>query len=243
MNKNRRKMPRWTRLTRSVMQSTRLWPDATENTAPQAGRPPPAGSRERTNAMQIKLIEIYDTDADHEVGGQDLPYLVTASYEGEYQPVADLIDADESLAAFNIQPAASRLARPGHVEFCTFASDDIIHKFFGAPLPLSRDEEDAQRYWQSAYVRTVGELRATLAGLPDDFPLIHTGHDASGDSKNRLGVHVTTNEWAWTTAEHPEYGRHSGWAMRISGFDLYNWNQIVSGSWKDLQLADVNGSR
>ncbi|MDD1493990.1 hypothetical protein DF016_10405 [Burkholderia stagnalis] len=191
------------------------------------------------NSSPLKLIEIYDTDADHEVGGQDLPYLVTASYEGGYESAADLIHAEKSLVAFNVQPAVSRCALPGHIEFCTFESRKIIYRFFGVPRPLSPDEELARRYWQSTYARTVGELRAALADLPDDFPLIHTGYDECRDVKNRLGVHVTTNTWEWTTDEHPDYGRHGGWAMRIGALDLYDWNQIVCGSWKNKRHPDI----
>jgi hypothetical protein len=43
----------------------------------------------------LKLVEIHDTDDDHETGGQDLPYLVTASYEGDFQVAKDLIRADQ----------------------------------------------------------------------------------------------------------------------------------------------------
>ncbi|MEX3960238.1 hypothetical protein [Trinickia sp. EG282A] len=191
------------------------------------------------NPSPIKLIEIYDTDADHEVGGQDLPYLVTASYEGDYRAAADLIRGDKSLVAFNVQPAVERCKLPGHLEFCTFESRASIYRFFGVPRPLSQEQELARRYWQSTYARTVGELRAALANLPDDFPLIHTGYDEHREAKNRLGVHVTTNEWEWTTPEHPAYGRYSGWAMRIGVVDLYHWNHIASGSWTDKRHADI----
>ncbi|WP_143055727.1 hypothetical protein [Paraburkholderia hospita] len=80
-------------------------------------------------------------NTDHEVGGQDLPYLVTASYEGDYQSVADFISAESSLVAFNVRPAISRRPLPAHVEFCTFESRDIIYRFFDVPRPPSPDEE------------------------------------------------------------------------------------------------------
>ncbi|UNK03914.1 hypothetical protein MMB19_29080 (plasmid) [Ralstonia insidiosa] len=147
-----------------------------------------------TGSSLLKLIEIYDTDADDEVGGQDLPYLVTASYDGDYQAAVDLIRGDKSLVAFNVQPAVERCKLPGHVEFSTFESLDTIYRFFGGPRPLSPDQELSRRYWQSTYARTVGELRAALANFPDDFPLIHTGHDGQREAMNRLGVHVTTND-------------------------------------------------
>lgn len=192
-----------------------------------------------TSSSLLKLIEIYDTDADDEVGGQDLPYLVTASYDGDYQAAVDLIRGDKSLVAFNVQPAVERCKLPGHVEFSTFESLDTIYRFFGGPRQLSPDQELSRRYWQSTYARTVGELRAALANLPDDFPLIHTGHDGQGEAMNRLGVHVRTNEWEWTTPEHPAYGRYSGWAMRINAVDLFEWNQIASGLWTNKRHADI----
>lgn len=96
----------------------------------------------------LQLVEIHDTDDDHEVGGQDLPYLVTAVYRGEYQSAAALIQADEALNAFNIQAAESRFKLPGHVEFCTFEYREI-YRFFGLPRPMSPERELARRYWQS----------------------------------------------------------------------------------------------
>lgn len=137
------------------------------------------------NSLSFKLVEIHDTDDDDVVGGQDLPYLVTASYEGSYQTAVDMIHADKSLDAFNVQPAQSRCKLPFHIEFCTFDSR-AIHTFFGVPRPLSPEQELADRYWRSAYARTVGELRAALADLPDEFPLIHSGYDS--DLKgNKIG--------------------------------------------------------
>ena len=193
-----------------------------------------------TGSSLLKLIEIYDTDADDEVGGQDLPYLVTASYDGDYQAAVDLIRGDKSLVAFNVQPAVERCKLPGHVEFSTFESLDTIYRFFGGPRPLSPDQELSRRYWQSTYARTVGELRAALANFPDDFPLIHTGHAGQREAMTRLGVHVTTNEWEWTTPQHPAYGRYSGWAMRINAVDLFEWNQIESGLWTNKRHADID---
>jgi hypothetical protein len=64
-----------------------------------------------------KLVEIHATDDDHETGGQDLPYLVTASYAGDFQVAKDLIRADSSLNAFNIEPATSRCNQPSHIQF------------------------------------------------------------------------------------------------------------------------------
>lgn len=78
----------------------------------------------------LKLIEIHDTDDDHETGEQDLPYLVTASYIGDFQVAKDLIRADRSLNAFNIEPASSRCNQPSHIQFYTFEFDSTITKFF-----------------------------------------------------------------------------------------------------------------
>lgn len=191
------------------------------------------------NRPALTLIEIHDTDDDHEVGGQDLPYLVTARYEGDYQAVIDLIYADKALSAFNVQPAEERCKLPGHVEFCTF-EHRAIYRFFGIPRPLTPEQELARLYWQSTYARTVGELREALAGLPADFPLIHTGYDENREARNRLGVHVTTNTWDWTTPEHPSYGRHGGWAMRIGELDLDAWRQIEGGTWTDKRYDDIH---
>ncbi|AQH06217.1 hypothetical protein A9R05_45350 (plasmid) [Burkholderia sp. KK1] len=186
----------------------------------------------------LQLVEIHDTDDDHEVGGQDLPYLVTAVYRGEYPSAAALIQADEALNAFNIQAAESRFKLPGHVEFCTFEYREI-YRFFGVPRPMSPERELARRYWQSTYARTVGELRAAFADLPDDFPLIHTGHDDRREATNRLGVHVTTNTWEWTAPERAEYGRYAGWAMRVGQLANDDWKQVASGTWKDKRYNDI----
>lgn len=99
---------------------------------------------------RLELIEIYDLDDDHEVGGQDLPYLVTASYEGSYQAAADLIYRDESLVAHNVRPAARRSNLPAHVEFRTFESRSTIYRFFGVPQPQSPNEELALGHWVKA---------------------------------------------------------------------------------------------
>ncbi|WP_081712907.1 hypothetical protein [Burkholderia sp. AU4i] len=191
------------------------------------------------NSLSFKLVEIHDTDDDDVVGGQDLPYLVTASYEGSYQTAVDMIHADKSLDAFNVQPAQSRCKLPFHIEFCTFDSR-AIHTFFGVPRPLSPEQELADRYWRSAYARTVGELRAALADLPDEFPLIHSGYDSDlKGNKNRLGVHVNTGEWKWTTPDCPDYSRHPRWALRITSFDPCIWKQIEAGAWRDKRYSDI----
>ena len=78
----------------------------------------------------LQLVEIHDTDDDHETGGQDLPYLVTASYEGDFQVAEDLIRTERSLNAFNIEPASRRCNRPSHVQFYTFEFESTINKFF-----------------------------------------------------------------------------------------------------------------
>ena len=189
--------------------------------------------------VMFTLVEIHDTDDDHEVGGQDLPYLVTAKYDGDYRSAADAIHQHKELAAFNVQPAVERTTSPGHIEFCTFESTSTIYKFFGVAEPLSTEEKLSKQFWQSTYARTVGELRAALEGYPDDFPLIHTGYDDNLASKNRLGVHVKTNTWIWTTSEQPNYGHHGGWAMPISNFDTSEWNEIVAGSWKNKKYDDI----
>ncbi|MGY6258864.1 hypothetical protein ACXIVK_36055 [Paraburkholderia caledonica] len=97
----------------------------------------------------------------------------------------------------------------------------------------------ARRYWQSTYARTVGELRAALADLPDDFPLIHTGHDDRRQATNRLGVHVTTNTWEWVVPDGAAYGGYEGWAMRIGELANAEWNQIATGTWKDKRYIDI----
>ncbi|KMY85128.1 hypothetical protein BUMB_02472 [Candidatus Paraburkholderia calva] len=62
-------------------------------------------SRRPMHTSPLQLVETHDTDDDHEVGWQDLPYLVTASYDGDYQVAVELIRADGALNAFNVQPA------------------------------------------------------------------------------------------------------------------------------------------
>ncbi len=78
-----------------------------------------------------------------------------------------------------------------------------------------------------------------LADLPDNFPLIHTGYNERREAQNRLGVHVTTNTWAWATSAHANYGRYEGWAMRIGMLAIDDWNQIAGGTWKDKQYSDI----
>lgn len=117
------------------------------------------------NPPSLKLVEIYDTDADHEVGGQDLPYLVTASYDGDYQPVADFISNESSLVAFNVRPAISRRSLPAHVEFCTFESRDIICRFFNVPRsPSPLDGCNKRDFFCNSFYRTecFGEVRTNF---------------------------------------------------------------------------------
>jgi hypothetical protein len=77
----------------------------------------------------LLLLEIHDTDNDHDVGGQDLPFIVSVKFTGNLFEAQGLIEQDADLGAFNIQPARRK---PGqnHIEFLTFAFEAQINKFF-----------------------------------------------------------------------------------------------------------------
>jgi hypothetical protein len=177
---------------------------------------------------QFELIEIHDMDDDHEVGGQDLPLKVTLRYVGDYRAAEARICASAVLGAFNVQPG-ERHSAPNHIEFLTFEGRAVF-AFLGLQRPLTPREEIANRYWRSVYAKTVGELRAAIADLPDDFPLIHTGTDTERKERyNRLGVRVHVNEWCWHVPERQQYGR-ADYAMRIDALGSHDWECVVKGT-------------
>ncbi len=178
--------------------------------------------------LQFALIEVHNTDDDHEVGGQDSPYIVTMRYSGPYDAAAVQISDAQDLGAFNVRPGARKPA-PDHIEFLTFERKQIF-AFLGVRPPPTEGEEIASRYCRNVFARTVGDLRAATADLPDDFPLIHTGSECNG-KYNRLGVHVVVNEWVWHTPERQEYDWGSpAYALRLMVLDAPMWNRVVNGT-------------
>lgn len=94
-----------------------------------------------TSTLLFELVEIHDTDDDHEVGGQDLPYLVTASFSsGSLEDATQHIATEPYLNAFNIR-AAQRCLGANRIEFLTFESFPLAGLFHPeTPFPLPPDE-------------------------------------------------------------------------------------------------------
>lgn len=190
--------------------------------------------------MELKLESIRDLDDDHVVGGQDLPNEVTVKVvEGTVEEALEALDSSafSNLGLFNLAPGGE----PGTVSFFTFAFEKDILRRFGIEPEKKPHEKAFDRYYRSKYVRTVGELMAAIADLPDDFPLVQTSRriDSRGEvtSFNCRGVHATCHDW---TAEGPgESGCHSRWSLRLCGFDPSDWDKIVSGNWKDVGPGTV----
>lgn len=189
--------------------------------------------------MQFTLVEIHDTDKDHEVGGQDLPNLVTVKVEGGSVEDAMVSEFLNKLEPFNIQPGA-RHKLPGYLEFQTFCFDADICQHFGVPLQKSKADEDFERLFKSVYVRTAGELKAAIADLPDDLPLVHTPLRSNGEHlANRQGLHVRTGEWAFTGPGLPAWSDNAQWSLRIGALDQSNWARVMDGKWKNVTAKDL----
>lgn len=191
--------------------------------------------------MRFILVDIHDTDEDHEVGGQDLPYLVTVKVEDG--SVEEVLQGSffGPLMPFNIRPGV-RHNKPGNVEFLTFAFEDEIRVYFGSPRPKSRAEQEDDRFFRIAYVMTVGDLKAAIKDLPDDFPIIHNAkdYDRKGfESSNRLGLKVVASEWRFTGPGLPIEGcLNPRWSLRIDKPDNDVWVRVMNGSWRNLTTAD-----
>lgn len=183
--------------------------------------------------MKLTLVDIHDLDDDHEVGGQDVPYRVRVKVEGA--TVEEAVSACTSvklgplniLGPFNIQ-ACTAPELEGHIEFLSFAGRSEIEEFFGAPK--SAEQLERELFSRSAYIRNVGELRAALAGLPDDFPLIHTY-----EYTNRHGLHLSAGLWCFTRPDGngSEY-RDPVWSLRIGEVAPHHWEKITAGTWLDV---------
>lgn len=189
--------------------------------------------------MKFTLVDIYDIDKDHEVGGQDLPFRVTVKVEGGRAEEAVKSDFFKKLEPFNIQPSI-RNHRSDHVEFLTFAFDTDIRKHFGVPLPKSKEDEDFERFYRSSYAKTVGELKAAIADLPDEFPLVYTPITLPGEHlPNHQGLKIHTGEWAFTGPGLPTWSGTAKWSLRIGGFDHSDWSKVMDGSWRNVTAADI----
>ncbi|ALN21815.1 hypothetical protein [Ectopseudomonas mendocina] len=181
--------------------------------------------------MKLILVDIHDLDDDHELGGQDLPNRVRVKVEGATveEAVGACMSVNDGqlndLGAFNVQACA----QPGHdgqLEFLSFAGRREIEEYFGAPK--SPEQLQRERFWRSAYIRNVGELRAALAGLPDDFPLIHTA-----EYTNREGLHLSAAQWCFSRADGSAVHHDPVWSLRIGDVSPSHWEKIVAGTWRD----------
>jgi len=187
------------------------------------------------DAMDLKLERIRDLDDDHEFGGQDLPFEVTVRVlDGNVDEARSVLNSAEynSLGLFNL----ARGEKQGTVTFLSFAFEADIQRCFGIEPNETQWKRDFEKYHRSKYVRTVGELRAAIADLPDDFPLVQTSQkiDSRGGviSYNGRGVHAVCGDWI---AEGPgESGDDTKWSLRLSGFDPADWGRILAGTWKDV---------
>lgn len=169
--------------------------------------------------MRLTLLEIHDTDDDHVVGGQDLPFLVTDKVEGASVTQALESSLFDGLMPFNIRPS-TRLGLAGHIEFLTFAFESKIKECFGIQSEKTQADINSERFYRRIYVRTVGELKAAIDDLPDDFPLIYTPDQKLGEHcNNREGLLVHSGEWAFTVPNDPKSGRDARWSLRIVGIE------------------------
>ena len=77
--------------------------------------------------QNFELVDIYDTDVDHEFGGQDYPFIVTLKVL--QLTIDDALEiADDVLNRFNplnLQKS-EHLSKEGCIEFCTFESSREI---------------------------------------------------------------------------------------------------------------------
>ncbi|HBO5516251.1 TPA: hypothetical protein L4559_005180 [Pseudomonas aeruginosa] len=184
--------------------------------------------------MELQLEAIRDLDAEHEVGGQDLPYQVTVKVvDGTVEEALQVLGSKEysSLGLFSLASGDA----PNTVSFLTFSFEKDILRRFGIEPEKTPYEKAYDLYYRSKYVRTVGELRAAIADLPDDFPLVQTSRRVEGSGEvtsfNCRGVHAICHEWI---AEGPgESGHEAKWSLRLSGFDPHNWSKITTGTWED----------
>ncbi len=189
--------------------------------------------------MEFTLVDIHDTDKDHEFGGQDLPSLVTVKVEGGSVEQALESALFIKLEPFNIKPG-TRHKQPDHLEFLTFSLDTDIYKHFGVPCAKSVSEKDFERLFKKTYARTVGELKAALAELPDDMPLVHTPRMMLGQHlNNRKGLLVHTGEWAFTGPGLSAWSDRAQWSLRIDPLDHSDWDRVMDGSWRNLTEADL----
>jgi len=181
-------------------------------------------------APAFALVEVHDCDLVQPVGGQDLPYIVTLRADGSVDAAIDVVRFDSKLVAFNVQ-RSRRLGLPGHIEFCTFEVD-AAHRQFNRQYDDGLGEH--RRFSRSTYVRTVGELRAALADLPNDFPVLHTGPVSGPDRENRAGLRIQTGQWLWARpGDRPDtpYRHNPSWGLRIEALDLFHMQYpVVAGT-------------
>jgi hypothetical protein len=182
----------------------------------------------------LTLVEAHDCDLDHPVGGQDLPYIVTLRVDGDVDAAIAAVWRNSMLCAFNVQ-RSKRLGLPGHIEFCTFEIEAARRQF----NPHHDDGlGEHRRLCRSVYVRTTSELRAALADLPDDFPVLHKGPAIGSDRENRAGLWGQVGQWFWMRPEDrpgTPYRHDPSWGLRIEALDASGWTSVIAGALRNYR--------
>lgn len=155
------------------------------------------------SAAAIRITEIHDLNLDHEVGGQDLPFLVSVACTGDLDRAIAFLEALVGLGAFNVRPG---LRYQGHdrLEFLTFEARATVERIFGA----SSETCMAAVAGLNANATTVGALRLAIRDLPDEFPVIQTRQGV-----NVSGVNVLAGVWRWR--DEPGLLEQEGLALRL----------------------------
>lgn len=178
--------------------------------------------------IRLTLRNIYDTSDDEGLLHQDFPYRVSACCQPDLKSEAiAAIENSPTLKAFNVE--ANLDAQAGLIiDFCTFESESTIYRFFGLISPAEIQSAERHKIIRHHYVTTAGELRAAIAHLPDDFPIIHTS-DGDGESVNRRGALVMVNEWAWQELGQDRCA-NEGICLRIASLGIYDWERLERAS-------------
>ena len=89
---------------------------------------------------------------------------------------------------------------------------------------------------QDTYARNIGELRAAIADLPDDFPLVSTAMKQNGfkiERFNAHGIQIRTGSWLFSGQ------RSEKWGLRLVGFSPDEWESIMNSTWRDVTAKDL----
>lgn len=154
----------------------------------------------------------------------DLYLRVFADYSASKEEVRGIILSHPYLYPSDIQ--FSKEGGSAVVSFICLESDWLVHRAFGLIHPEEQAHLEKMKMIRNKYVKNVGELRAAIAELPDEFPLIHTGYDQHGVNANRQGALVMVNEWAWVAPGGNEYGP-AKMCLRVSGLSGFHWREML----------------